>query len=120
MNKSGHLKKWIPEIYLIASTIYYWIMTGTLFNPVAIGLLALLVTLIVLKNRTFGMITSILFLALSLYMVLALVSELSKFSSFNKNAQELLLFGSIYLSINILVSIFMILKWERHPASQAS
>jgi hypothetical protein len=120
MNKIKDLKKWIPETYLIASVIYYWIMTGTLLNPFAIVLLTFLIMLIVLKNRTFGMVLSILFLVLNLYMVLALISELNEFPAFNKDAQILLLVGSIYLGVNILLSVFMLLKWERLAVSSAN
>jgi hypothetical protein len=111
MKKSKQLWQWIPEIYLILSVIYYWVMTGTFFNPIAITLLLVLTILIIRKAPTFGVIISILFLFLNLYMVLALVSELNEFHAFTNKARNMLLFGSAYLGLNIVLSIIMLRKW---------
>jgi len=116
------LKKWMPESYLIVSVIYYWIMTGSLFNMVAIILLLVLMALIYFKNKALGASIAVLLLLLYLYMVLALISEFNEFPSFNKRAQQLLLFGSLYLGLNIILSVMMLIKWlvELPPASNTS
>jgi len=104
------LINWIPELYLFACAMYYWIAT-TLLNPIAIFLVAVLTIFILLKNRAMGIIISLLFLLLNLYMVLALISELSEFNTFNKNYLALLLIGSPFLGFNIFFSIKMLIKW---------
>ena len=106
-----HLTNWIPEIYLLLSVTYYWIMTGTLLNPIAMILLGVLTIFLWLKNKVLGVAISAVFLLLNLYMVLALISELNEFSTFDKRAWTLLLFGSAYLGLNITLSIKMLIKW---------
>jgi hypothetical protein len=110
-NTVKRLRHWIPEAYLLFSVASYWLMTGTLFNPIAISLIVVLVIFLSIENRSLGIIISTLFLLLNLYMVLALISELSEFSTFNKKALTLLLFGSAYLGLNITFAIKMLIKW---------
>ena len=66
------LKPLLPELFLITSVIYYWILTANLLNPFAIGLLAVLSYQIVNKKATLGLIISITVIALTLFLVLAL------------------------------------------------
>ena len=114
MGKIKRLQKWIPEIYLIASILYYWIMTGTFVNIIAMVLLFVLMILIVWKNTLLGTTISIVLLALNLYMVLALISELMEFPAFNRDAQILLFFGLTYLGLNIFLSTAMLMKWGKN------
>jgi hypothetical protein len=114
MENIKQLKKWIPEIYLLVSVVAYWIMTGTLFNWIAILLLLVLTILLVLKNSLLGTAISLLLLILNLYMVLALISELTEFPSFNRDAQTMLLFGSTYFGLNIFLSIVMFIRWKKN------
>lgn len=103
---------WIPEVYLILSVFFYWYSTSTLLNPFAIGLLLLLVFVVTFKNKALGMMVSWVFLLLSGYMVLAMLSELSEFPEFNQNAQLLLTIGSVWLGLNLLLGTMMLLKWR--------
>lgn len=105
------LRPWISELYLILSVTYYWIMTGTLFNPIAIALLLILVSLVVFKNNALGFSIGMILLLLNLYMILAMISELNEFETFNRKFYELLIFGTAYLGLNITVSVSMLLKW---------
>jgi len=100
-----------PEIYLIFATIYYWILTPNLFNPIAVVLLAILTYQIIYKNSTIGLVISSLFLVLNLYLVLALISELHEFTEVNDGFIKLILIGSIFLGLNIIVSIIMLIKY---------
>jgi hypothetical protein len=114
------LRHWVAEIYMLMSVVYYWVMTGTILNPIAASLLLILATLIVLKNRVLGMVIAIVFLLLNFYMVLALISEFNEFETFNERARELILFGSLYLGTNITISIVMLVKWGRLPFTRVS
>jgi len=100
-----------PEIYLTFATIYYWILTPNLFNPIAVVLLAILTYQIIYKNSTIGLVISSLFLVLNLYLVLALISELHEFTEVNDGFIKLILIGSIFLGLNIIVSIIMLIKY---------
>jgi hypothetical protein len=109
MNKKFISK--IPELYLIAATIYYWILTSNLFNPIAIVLLAIFTYQLISKKATLGIVISSIFILLNLFMVLALISELSEFTNTNDdNYIQLLLFGSLFLGINLIMASIMLIK----------
>ncbi len=105
------LKSFIPELFLIASVIYYWILTSNLLNPFAIGLLAILIYQIVSKKATLGLIISAIVILLTLFMVLALISELSEFEIVNQNYKNLIIFGSLYLGLNLILAGLMFFKY---------
>jgi len=100
-----------PELYLIAATLYYWSLTAHLLNPVAITLLCIIVFQLVFKKTISGLFISGLFIALNLYLVLALISELSEFTLKNKDYYNLLIIGSLFLGINIIAGSFMFWKY---------
>lgn len=100
MENTKQLKKWISEIYLLAAVIFYWVSTANLLNPIAFFLLAVLTLLFLWKNEILGITISFLFLILSLFMILALISELNEFPKFNKDAQIMLLVGGTWLGLN--------------------
>ncbi len=102
--------RYIPEIYLLAATIYYWILTHTLFNPIAIILLAILSYQLFLRKSVLGLIIAAIFILLNLYMILALMSELSEFNNADQSYYELLIFGFLFLGLNILMASFMLFK----------
>ncbi len=108
-----NLKSIFPELFLMASVIYYWTLTSNLFNPIAVILLVVLVYQTISKNSIPGMLISSIFIVLNLFLVLALLSELSEFEVINQNYTDLLLFGSLYLSINLLVGGLMFFKYLR-------
>src|SRR5690349_12483651 len=100
MRKLKPPQKWIPELYLLASALFYWISTSIFLNPLAIVLVMVLSTLFIWKNTTLGVIVSLLFLLLSLYMILALMSEIAKFSTFTRNAKLMLGVAGTWLGLN--------------------
>ncbi|WP_138434318.1 hypothetical protein [Winogradskyella algicola] len=105
------IKPHISELFLIASVIYYWVLTANLLNPFAIGLLAVLAYQIVNKKATLGLIISITVIALTLFLVLALFSELSEFEVANQNYTNLLIFGILYLGTNLVLGGTMLVKY---------
>lgn len=107
------IRQWIPELYLVTSTIFYWIFAGTLLNPFALALVAGLAITIFWKNIISGMVTASCILILSLYMVLALLSEFYQFSVTDFDAKLLLSLGAVWLGLNLVFSIVMILKWTK-------
>ena len=67
--------KFIPEAYFTLSVLYYWVMAGTLLNPLAIALLAAIVLLLIIKNKTLGLLLSSLSILVNLVLFAALMSE---------------------------------------------
>ena len=105
------LKKYLSESYLILSVLYYWIMTTTLFNHFALGLLVVMLLLIWSKNRVLGVSIAIVFLLLNIFMILALVSELREFPTADKDFFIMLFVGLFYFGLNITVAVLMLVKW---------
>lgn len=105
------LKPLIPELFLIVSVVYYWILTANLFNPFAIGLLAILGYQLVTKKSTLGLIISVAVIVLTLFLVLAMLSELSEFEVANQNYKNLLIFGTLYLGTNLVLASTMLIKY---------
>ena len=98
------------ELYLIGATLYYWFLTSNILNPIAITLLAILTYQLIFKKITLGIIISSIFILLNLYMVLALISELSEFTTATNDYRKLLLFGSLFLGINLIMGFIMLKK----------
>ncbi len=102
----------------MASVLFYWFFTGTIVNPIAIGLLIILGLQLVFQKPSSGIAIASIFLVLNLFMVLALLSELSEFTEYTTNFYQLLIVGSLYLGLNIWVSSRMILKYtKQHKTS---
>jgi len=107
------LRSLAPELYMIAGVLFYWVSTANVFNPIAIVLLIILGWQVYTQKFTSGILIASVFLLLNLYMVLALVSELSEFTSATSSFYQLLIVGSLFLGGNLLASFFMILKYVK-------
>jgi len=103
----------LPEVYLIAATIYYWTLTSNLFNPIAIILLLVLIGQVIFQNEIAGIIISSIFIVLNLYLVLALLSELSEFLELNLAFIKMLLIGSLFIGFNLIAGGFMMKKYSK-------
>lgn len=110
----NHLKKiilQIPEYLLLAAVIFYWGSAGWGLNPIAIGLLIVLILQIIFKNKIVGIAIPGLLILTCFYMLLALFSEFREFPSFNKEAQTFLFVGLSFFLGTMLVSGIMIYKY---------
>jgi hypothetical protein len=65
----------------------------------------------IFKNKIVGIAIPTLLIIVCLYMVLALVSEVREFPSFNSEVQTLLFVGLFYFLTTILLSIIMLYKY---------
>ena len=90
------VSKWYPELFLIVSVIIYWALSAILVNPVAISLVVLLVAQLRFKNKTFGVALSFIFMLLSLYMMLAIFSDIVNLDFFFPKGLLMLCFGVLY------------------------
>ncbi|UUV20546.1 hypothetical protein [Paenimyroides aestuarii] len=99
------------EYLLIIAVLIYWHGTSNLLNPFAIGLLAVLIFQLIFKNNVVGVLIACTLILLSMYMLLALFSEVNEFESFNSNAQRLLFIGLAYFLGTIIVATLMIWKY---------
>ncbi|MDT0557617.1 hypothetical protein RM697_03100 [Ichthyenterobacterium sp. W332] len=104
------LKLYLPELYLIAAIIIYYISAALIVNWMAFGLLVIVAVLLITKHKVFGICVGLCLVIINLYMVLALLSELSEFETFNNDALQLLVLGSLFLGLNLLFSGMLIYK----------
>lgn len=111
MKNSISLLSNLIEYLLIIAVLFYWHGTSNLLNPFAIGLLVVLIFQIILKNNVIGVLIPCVLILLSMYMILALLSEVNEFESFNSDAQRLLYIGLAYFLGTIMVSFLMIWKY---------
>lgn len=101
-------------IFLLLTVAFtYWVSAGVLLNPIAIGLVSVLLFQILKHNKDLGLLMSILFILISFFMLLALLSELIEFSSFNADAREMLIVGLLLLFPSLIASGIMLYKYSR-------
>jgi hypothetical protein len=106
----------LPEYLLIGAVLFYWMSAGQVINFIAIGLIISIVLQIVFKNRIIGIAIPMVLIMTSLYMILALISEVREFPSFNSEAQTLLFVGLIYFLTTIFISSIMFYKYAVLPS----
>ncbi|NNL16080.1 MAG: hypothetical protein HKO81_05505 [Flavobacteriaceae bacterium] len=112
--------RFIPEVFMLLSVIYYWSLTGSLRNLVAIVLILLLLFQIITRTRVTGIIISSIFVLLNCYLILALLSELNEFSTFNSDAKKLAFFGFSYITLNIIMGASMLVIYLVREMSNKS
>lgn len=100
-----------PEYYLIVLVLLSGYSPPFSFNPVLIGIAAVIMLQIVFKNKISGFIIAGLFLLVNLYMTGALIAEISEFQPLNTDAKKMLFGGAFLLGINFLMSLIMIFKY---------
>lgn len=117
----------IPEGYLVVSVLYYWVLSGTLLNPFAFGLLVAVALLLFFRSKTVGILFSLLFILVNLFMFAALMSEYRRFHEPTVASRDLLIYGSVYIGLNLLVALVMLFKYglmeavsRRRPSGEQS
>ncbi|MFT5255023.1 MAG: hypothetical protein ACI9RL_000361 [Candidatus Paceibacteria bacterium] len=104
------ISKWYPELFLIVSVIIYWGLSATLVNPVAILLLALLVTQLRFKNKIFGIVLSLVFMVLCMYMMLAIFSDIIDLDAFYSRGLLMIVFGVFYFGTTAYFAFTLLRK----------
>ncbi len=101
----------LTEYYLIVLVLLSGYTPPFLFNPLSIGIAAVLILQIIFKNKITGLLIAGLFAVINLYMTFALISELSV-TSFSIKARNLLLGGLSLIILNFVVAGIMIYKYS--------
>lgn len=102
----------IPEYFLIAAVLFYWVSTANALNLFAISLLILLILQIIFKNKILGTLIPIVLILACLFLLLALFSEFREFPSFNSEAKTLVFVGLTYFISTLFISGVMIYKYS--------
>ena len=107
---------WMPELYLILAMIFYWVSTATLLNPITFVLSVCLISQLIFNKKGMGIFLGSLLVILNLYLFFALFSGRIAISVFTISAQKFLFIGSGFITLNILMSIKLLLKHVNlHP-----
>lgn len=108
--KNPTIQKWLPiaNIYLFLSLLFYWLETSVLLNPVALVFFAAFALHYFVAKGAYRLIFPVFFFIINLYMILALLSEFSEFTTFGQEAAMLLAVGGIYLGLNLASAIIII------------
>lgn len=109
--------KFIPESYFILSVLYYWMMAGSLFNPFAMALLLGIVLLLIFRNKALGLLLAILLILINLFLFAALMAEYREFHEPSPVSRDLILYGSIYLGLNLLMALILLAKYALMESS---
>ncbi len=99
------------EYALVLPVLFYWYYSGNVLNPVAIGLMLVLLGQFFFRNTVSGIVIPIVIIALVLFMLLALQSEFFDFKVFDGGARKLLAVGGIYLSVTLVMAVAMFFKY---------
>ena len=102
--------RFFPEVLLTLVVLYYWSLTAAIVNPVAIALLIPLGILFLWNNKTLGVITAAIFLVSTLYLSLALFSDIINMDTFFPEGLKLLVGGLLFLGLTGFASVLMLIK----------
>jgi len=108
MDKLRHITSILPEYILLIAVIVFWISTKTILNPFAIGLVLIITFQIIYKNKIIGIVIPSILILISLYMLLALLSEFNEFPTFSYEAKKLLFVGLSIFVGTILIALLMV------------
>ena len=99
------------EYYLIVLAFASGYIPPLHVAPFAVILIVIFTLQLIFKNETSGLVTASLFAVGNLYFILAMLSELSEFKTFNDGAAKLLLVGLPLFVFNMIIAIGMIYKY---------
>ena len=108
-----------PEYYLIVLTFLAGYKPPFFINPIAIGLIVILILQIIYKNKITGIVIAGFFTVINVYMLLALISEFSEFATLNADALQLLVGGLLLIVLNLFVSAVMIFNYQQREERMA-
>lgn len=99
---------YLPEMLFGGGALYSCIMYKTFYPLLIIVLVAILM---LWKNREFALILASIIVVIGLYLILALWSELSEFTTQNADYWKMFLVGHLLLISIIITAVFMPIKY---------
>ncbi|MES2809934.1 MAG: hypothetical protein V4619_14990 [Bacteroidota bacterium] len=118
-NLKAHLGRFAEYYFMVMLFLAGYTPPFTVMVPVII-LIGIFGMQLIFKNRALGLTIGILIGLINLYMVFAMISELSHFKTFDASAQKLLYIGSSVFLLNFIMAGFMINKYVAANNSDTS
>lgn len=113
MNTIKKYSNYIPHVYFIA-IILYWcfsIRNNELSSPNIILLLTIpFIWQLIKPLKLINIILGSLFICLSFYLILALLSDVVKIEEVSENTSTFLIIGSLFVLSNLLMSIWILIN----------
>ena len=115
-----HFSQNLPEYYLIAAVLLAGYTPPFTFNWPMLLFAALVGAQIIVQNRLTGLLMAIAFVVGSLFFGMAWISELSEFDKPGEEGTQLLVVGGLLFTLNLALSLAMLLKYLRYSKVAAS
>lgn len=109
-----------PEYYLLVLVLLAGFTPPFSFNPLSLVIAGIVILQIIYKNKISGLFIAGLFLIINLFMLGALISEFTEFSSFDSSAKQLLVGGLAIWCLNSCAIGIMIYKYVTLDGSSSS
>lgn len=110
----------LPEYYLIAAVLLAGYTPPFNFSWPVLLIAALVGAQIIVQNRFTGLLMAIAFVVGSLFFGMAWISELSEFDTLGEEGTQLLVVGGLLFTLNLALSLAMLLKYLRYSTIAAS
>ncbi|WP_080903102.1 hypothetical protein [Parabacteroides sp. Marseille-P3160] len=108
------LISFLPEMFFLAGSGFIFLMDlikdRSISYP-ALAIIALIITLLLWKNKIYALFLSYISVAFCLFMFLALWSELSEFTALSAGFWEMLIVGHLLLLSIIVSTVFILIKY---------
>ena len=104
----------LPEYYIVLIALLAGYTPPFSFNPVFVGIAAIVLLQIIFKNRVSGLVLAGLFFLCNLLFLGALISEFIEFTEFTRQAMELILVGIPLWLLNLVLSVVMFFSYSNN------
>ena len=119
MTNAKNLIYQLPELYLLLAVTMAGYKPPFSIAPISLGLAAVVIFQIVYKKKTLGLVIGSLVLVANVFMLLALISEVKEFSTFNIEARQLLFGGLLIWFVNAFFGGLILYKNRAAPEAFA-
>ncbi len=98
----------LHKFYFLLLTLLYWKDNAILLNPIAIVSTVWLIYILSKQKKELSLVHGITILALTIYLLLAFLSDFYKITTFDKKAIKFVNYGSLLVVLNFVMSILLI------------
>ena len=117
MKISALIYRWIPEVYFMLVAIWWAIDSYTNWkgdiNYPAIALFSIFTLQFFIKNRIIGLLLALMIGLVSIYLILALLSDFSKIPTIDVSGIRFLFRGGLFIVSNIIMSVLMFRNYSK-------
>lgn len=100
----------LPELFFLVIGLVALFTPPFHFNVLALAFVAVFVQQLISRNKAVGIIIGGLAILVSIYMLLALLSEFSEFKSFTSGAKQMLFVGLPLVLLSLAMAGWMFFK----------